>query len=123
MEVQTFELASGRQRVRAGEFAAAFTLCCAPALRDEVEFFGSTIGYDRPRFIALLEEVRMTFDPDEIDRIQAALVPMFQEDLPITMLYPQFWSTVADLRVRGLSTPYRASPVRHVEDWWLEDEH
>jgi len=124
MEVQTFDVASGRQRVSAGEFEAAFTLCCAPAspaYLDEVEFFGSAIGYDRPRFIALLEELRTTFDPKEIDRIHAALVPMFQEDLPITMLYPQFWSTVADVRVRGLSTPHRASPVRYVEDWWLED--
>ena len=86
-------------------------------------YFGSesVLGYRNSTVVRLLDETTATLDPDEIDRLYRELMPIFQEDLPITSLYPNVWTTVAHRRVRGLSTPYRAEPVWHVDDMWLED--
>ena len=82
---------------------------------------GSPIGYLNPKVTALLKQLRVTFNPNEEDRIYRALWPIFQADLPITFLYPLVEPTVAHRRVRGLSSPWRADPVWHMEDLWLED--
>ncbi len=87
-------------------------------------YFGSesVLGYRNSTVVRLLGEAAATLNPDEIDRIYRQLIPVFQEDIPITSLYPDVRTTVAHRRVRGLSTPYRAEPVWHVDDMWLLDE-
>ena len=49
------------------------------------------------------------------------LWPIFQADLPMTLLYPFASITVVNRRARGLSSPYWADPVSHMEELWLED--
>ncbi len=61
-------------------------------------------------------------NPDEIDRIYRELWPIFQADLPITGIYPLIHTTVAHRRIRGLSTPYRASLFQAIDEVWLENE-
>ncbi len=45
-----------------------------------------------------------------------------QEDLPITFLYRRMGAWVAHRRLRGLSSPWRATPYRYMDQLWLEDE-
>ena len=87
-------------------------------------YFGSesVLGYRNSTVVRLLGEAAATLNPDEVDQIYRQLMPVFQEDIPITSLYPDVRTTVARRRVRGLSTPYRAEPVWHVDDMWLLDE-
>ena len=60
-------------------------------------------------------------DPEEDDRIHRELMAIFQEDVPVTFLFPGVGSVVAHRRVRGLSSPYRADPVECMDELWLED--
>lgn len=83
---------------------------------------GSPIGYTNPKVTALLKELRVTFNPNEEDRIYREHWPIFQADLPATFLYPEVDTTVALRRVRGLSSPYRTEAFRHMDDLWLQDE-
>lgn len=59
-------------------------------------------------------------DPDEIDRTYRELAPIFQAELPVTFLAPSVVTTIAHRRLRGLSGPFRASPVLHMDELWLE---
>ncbi len=43
------------------------------------------------------------------------------DDLPVTFLYPQVWTTVAHRRVKGLSEPYRTDPLWHLDEVWIEE--
>ncbi len=134
MDVTVLEWEAMYGRVRAGEFEAAMPVMPLESIRlffgeaeigDVGKFYGvpqrSPIGYANPRVTALLKELRVTFNPDEEDRIYHALWAIFQADLPVTFLNPEVNTTVLHRRVRGLSSPWRADPVWHMEDVWLED--
>lgn len=82
----------------------------------------SPFGYTNPTLIDLLKKAQATINPHELDRIYREFWPIFQAELPITGLYPLFYTTVAHRRVRGLSTSYRAQPLRYMQDLRLEDE-
>ena len=42
-------------------------------------------------------------------------------DTPLTVLYPAVWLTVSHERVRGLSSPWRADPIWHAGELWIEE--
>ncbi len=126
VEIQTMGWSVVHDRLTTSEFEAA--LFYANASLDSpmgiLPYFGeeSFIGYANPDVIAPLNELLSTIDPDEIDRIYRQLAPNFEADLPITILYPGVQSSVAARRVRGLSTPFRASPLRYIDELWIEGE-
>jgi ABC-type transport system substrate-binding protein len=112
--------------VTTSEFEAALTTQNA-SLDSPVgilPFFGeaSFIGYTNRDVFALLNELQSTINPDEIDRIHRQLAPIFEADLPVTFLYPGVETSVATLRVRGLSSPYRTDAFRYMDELWLEEE-
>ena len=123
MDISTMDEQAQRQRVRAGDFDAAIVIMPGDGPFGPLAFFGekSLIGYTNPNVIALLNRAQATVSSDEIDRIHRELAPIFQADLPATFLYPAVYATVAHRRVRGLSSPHRASPVGDMEHLWLED--
>ncbi len=134
MDVTLLEAEAVKRRTYAGEFEAAtldkplvvIGLFLGGAENHDVgEYYadvqGSPIGYGNPEVTTLIKELRVTFNPDEEDRIYRALWPILQADLPVTFLYPEVNTTVVHRRVRGLSSPWRADPVRYMEDLWLED--
>jgi len=92
VEIQTMEFGPVRERVEASEFEAA--LFAQTASLDSgigiLSFFGeeSFIGYTNPDVVALLNELPITIDPDEIDRIYRQMAPFLEADLPLTYLYP-----------------------------------
>ncbi len=125
MDVQMLDLAAGRQRVKAGAFEAAIVGVhdiATPGWFDHLAFFRSPLGSGSPELVKLVEAVQATMNPAEVDRLYRELAPIFRAELPMTFLYPQVAGMVAHRRVRGLSSPHRASPVRYIEDLWLEDE-
>jgi peptide/nickel transport system substrate-binding protein len=127
MEISTRESFSLVAReLRAGDFEAAISrLFMVPGTaRGPFAFFGegSIIGYRNARVVELLEATEETQDPEKLDALYRELWSFFQADLPVTFLYPMTWTYVVHRRVRGLSTPWRADPVWHMEHLWLEDE-
>ncbi len=88
-----------------------------------LRYFGekSPMGYSNPKVIALLKKAAATMNPDEYDGIYRELWPIFQADMPATFLFHVSLATVADRRIRGLSTPWRADPVQYMDDLWLDD--
>ena len=71
----------------------------------------SRIGYHNARVAELLESAARVFDPAEADSLYRELMPIFQEDLPVTFLYPLVRTTVAHRRLLGLGSPYRDDPL------------
>ncbi|MGH9367245.1 MAG: ABC transporter substrate-binding protein [Thermoanaerobaculia bacterium] len=124
MDISTMDEQAQRQRVGAGDFDAAIFIMPDDGPFGPRAVFGdhSLVGYKNPTVIALLDKAQATANPEEIDRIHRKLAPIFQADLPATFLYPAVYATVAHRRVRGLSSPYRASPVGDMEHLWLENE-
>jgi peptide/nickel transport system substrate-binding protein len=123
VDVQTLQLDALVGKVKAGEFDAVLvTMPIDGRLWSWGAFFGpsSPSGYNNPRVVALLERARAAMDPDEVDRAYRELAPIFQAELPVTFLAPAVRTTVANRRLRGLSSPYRASPVWHMDELWLE---
>ena len=61
-------------------------------------------------------------DPEDLDRIYYQLAEILRVDQPITFLMPRALTFIAHRRLRGLSTPFRALPARHMESLWIEEE-
>ncbi len=123
MDILIMNESAARARFEEGEFEAALWTN-ELSMRGQFDLYGegSPFGYTNPRVIDLIKKAEATMNPDEHDRIYRALWPIFQEELPVTFLYPLVYTTVAHRRVRGLSTPYRAQPFHFMEHLWLEDE-
>jgi len=112
------------ERLRAGEFDAAFRLVqSAPPWYQR--FFGedSPLGYNNPQVIKLIGQAIATADPNESDRIYRELMGIFRLEQPLTYLHPWTTTFVVHRRIQGLNTPFRADPLRFMEDLWLEDEN
>jgi ABC-type transport system substrate-binding protein len=123
MDILILDRSVASARFRAGDFEAAIWTNTGAGEGYPVVFGeGSPIGYANPTVIDLLKAIQATMNPDEHDRIYRKLWPIFQADLPITVIYPYVLSNVAHRRVRGLSTPYRPSPFHGIDDLWLEDD-
>ena len=73
--------------------------------------------------VRLTGQATATADPDELDRIYRALTEILRADLPMTRLVIRTVPAFAHRRVRGLTTPFHASPDTYIEDLWLENEH
>jgi peptide/nickel transport system substrate-binding protein len=123
MGIRVLENTIVNERVRDGEFEVAF----AP-FRHEPRWlnnrFGkdSPIGYTNAEVAALIGRAMVTTEPDEMDRIYRELMEIFRRDVPVTFLHPVIRTFIAHRRLRGLSTPFRADPLRFMEHLWLEEE-
>jgi ABC-type transport system substrate-binding protein len=89
-----------------------------------LKYFGTDLplGYNNPVAVKLIEDAMATADTNEKDRIYSALSRIFQEEQPITYLLPTTRTFFVHIRVQGLSTPFRADPLKIMENVWLEKE-
>lgn len=121
MEIRTLE--SGLvQRVRAGEFEAAFGIVDRTSralLREWGE--DSPSGYHDPELYRLAAALDSTFDPATRDSLYRETWPIFRRDLPALLLGPSFQTFAAHRRVRGLESPFRAHPYVAAEHLWIEE--
>jgi peptide/nickel transport system substrate-binding protein len=125
MELETVEAAAIRERLRAGRFQAVLERFFVPWVADESRrerWWGADgpTGWYHPRAEALFDSLAALADPGEIDAVYRALVPIFQEELPILLLFPRVQNVVAHRRVGGLQGPFRADPVLVAEELRLD---
>ena len=123
MELQPLDPSVVRKRKLAGDFDAVIgEVGTAP--RALQRYFGleSILGYRNPRVVELIDAADQTVNPDETDAIYAELMGILRADLPMTALFPDYEMHLVHRRIRGLSTPFRAVPLRHMEELWIEDE-
>lgn len=121
MEIRGLE--SGlNDRIRAGEFDAAFHRLGRGALRSGNYFAeDSPLGYARPELHRIYSSLDSVIDPARRDSLYRETWPILRRDLPFTFLGPQVQTFVAHRRVRGLESPFQAHPYAAMEHLWLEE--
>jgi peptide/nickel transport system substrate-binding protein len=129
-EIQTVDRSLGFERIRSGDYDAAITTAMTGQAwifshlgllgEKSIQGHASPLGYANPQAIELVNRLWATVSPEEIDRLHRELAAITQRDLPVLILYPVATHAVADRRLRGLSSPWRADPARYMEDLWLE---
>ncbi len=121
MDIQPMDFGAVRGRIAAGEFEAAMTSFTLPSGWHHLGE-GPPLGYENAEVVNLKDQAELTVDPDAKDRVYQELMEIFRADMPVTVLFPRMRTTVAHRRIQGLSSPWRADPVRYMDDLWLEDE-
>ena len=81
----------------------------------------SPLGNRNTQVIRLLERLPLAIDPAENDDIHRQLTAIFRVDIPATFLFPRVATVFASPRVRGLSSPWRADPIRFIDELSLDD--
>jgi peptide/nickel transport system substrate-binding protein len=125
MEIQSLEYYLSIARRRRGDFEAAFHYIRRYSVARGFIGEDSPMGYNNQRIVELLDATGNTFSPDEWDRIYREIWPLFQKDLPVTFLYPNYQEChVVHRKIRGLTSGYmfRANPVLNMENLWIEEE-
>jgi peptide/nickel transport system substrate-binding protein len=106
------------ERYKNGDFEAAiFQVWLQERFLQE----DTPLAYHNPRLAELVDIVRFTADPVQVDRAYREVTRIFRTDVPISLLFPIVHTTVSHRRVRGLSSPWRSEPVWHMEDLWLQE--
>ena len=123
MEVQPLERAVLRRRVMAREFEA---VVCRDGIVGgyTLGFLGvqpSPIGYQNQELAKLLDRFRTTADPEAEDRAYRDVSDLLRRDQPFAFLHRMVSPHIVHRRVKGLSAPWRADPLRFSEDLWLEN--
>lgn len=122
MDIKILDHAVLWERLGTGEFDAAFMIVQgAPHWYQKYFSADSPLGYNNPKVIKLIDQAIATADPNEQDRIYLELRRIFRVEQPITYL-PLYWTYFVHRRIQGLITPFRADPLKIMEDLWLEDE-
>ncbi|MFQ5739638.1 MAG: peptide ABC transporter substrate-binding protein [Acidobacteriota bacterium] len=123
MNIQMMPNLNVLAKVKAGQFEAALTAFVLGWLHRF--HFGESfpLGYKNAELVKLADQVEVTVDPDAKDRVYQQLREIFRTDMPVTFLFPRMGTTFAHRRLHGLSSPWRADPVRFMEYLWLEDEN
>ena len=126
MEVQTLEQNLVRERLGNNNYDAAFsTFLNWDGIGGLIKWFrqDSWISYGNPQVAQLLNAANETGNPDESDRIYVKLMPLIQEDMPITFLFPSVYTIVANRRVRGLNNDLQSDLILNMENLWIEEEN
>ena len=124
MEIETIESNIIRQKLNKNEFEAI--LQRFPNTENSISrirhFFDdkSIIGYKNYKLDSILNLIENTGDIKEIDRLYYQLRPIFQNELPMTLLVPQVQTHVVRSNIKGLSNLYKADPVWFLEYLWIE---
>jgi peptide/nickel transport system substrate-binding protein len=122
MDIQMLDFPDVQDRLRTGEFEAAFTLFGTDTWRLQHLFGeGSPVGYRNADVIQLVDQLAAAADPDLQDELYGELMDIFRADMPVTVLLPFFETFFVHHRIRGLSIPFRADPVRYMDELWLEE--
>jgi peptide/nickel transport system substrate-binding protein len=126
MEIQALERNLLVKRIRNSDFQALFFLIDGSLHQPnfgDARLFGkkSPLGYNNPEMIRLLEAALLEIDPDKLDKIYEMIMPIFMEDMPMTLLLPWTYSSVAHKRIKGLSD-IRVDPIWNMEYLWIEEE-
>lgn len=121
MTIQLADPGVLREHAEAGSFDAILgEVLTAPSPLARQFGAGSYLGYHNDRVSELIDRARVSLDPEVTDGIYTELAAILREDLPMTALFPDYEMHVARSRVQGLYSPWRAVPLRNMEEVWLE---
>ena len=116
MQLVPLEPSVLRERVSSGDFDAILgEVLTAPTRLARMFAADSILGYSNPTASELIRQASLSLDPDRTDQIYAELGSILSAELPMTALFPDYEMHVAHRRVRGLRSPFRAVPLRHME--------
>lgn len=121
MEIQPVDSSVISKRMETGNFEAAFKGLNFSLFLRRI-FTRWQLGYQNAEVVALIDQLMVTADPHVADNIYRRLSEIFRTDMPVTFLLPSVGIHFAHRRIQGLSSPWRADPVRHMEDLWLEED-
>lgn len=119
MDIRLFDESVMWDKLRGGDFEAWMFVHQSGALRRDFGR-GNPLGYANVQAFELIERLEQTADPDEEDRIHRKISEIFQTDPPMVRLIPASHVWFVHRRIRGLSTPFHASPDTYMEDLWVE---
>ena len=127
MEIQALEAVLLKQHIKTSDFEALFFLIHGSLNQPnfgDARLFGKTspLNYNNPEVIRLLDMARLVMDPDKLDGIYTEIMPIFTDDMPMTLLLPHIYTTVVHKRIKGLQNQIRIDPVWNMEYLWIEDE-
>jgi peptide/nickel transport system substrate-binding protein len=127
MEIQTLNLDSAVQYLQSGDFdAMIFNIVnlTNQSILGHVRMCGedSPFGYVNSEMIRLLNIAKDTIDLDKLDSIYQEIMPIFAEDMPMTLLLPMVQTSVVHRRIKGLSSPFRTRPSVYMEHLWIEED-
>lgn len=122
MDIRAMDQSLVRRALAAGKFDAVLnnTPWSAGGLQ---RLFGenSFIGYHNSAMATRLRRLTLVSDPDEQDRLRSELAQIFRAEVPATFLFPAVEIIFAHRRIRGLSTPWRADPIRLMGELWIDN--
>ena len=126
VELTTLDYSLLRERTWAGDFEVALNyMWASPDDPDSglVVALGedSFMGYRNPQVVELVDAAFYEMNPDSLDAIYRELAPIIQKDQPFTVLTFGTEAYVTNRRVKGLSSPFRANPIRDAGHLWLEN--
>ena len=83
---------------------------------------GNASGYDNREAFQVIDQLAATADPEEVDALYRRLTEIYRIDPPFTRLFPSTRDWFVHRRIRGLSTPFRATPPdKFMETLWVEE--
>jgi len=123
MEILAMEPAAARARWARGDIGARlWQQTLSPGALRNLLGSNSNIGYQNLRIPALIDSLETQIEPDEQARLHRAITEILREDVPVTFLMPRVVTVAAHRRVRGLESPFKVFPSRHMEELWMEWE-
>jgi peptide/nickel transport system substrate-binding protein len=127
MEIQPLDFTLLSRHIRTGDFEALFFLVHGSLTQPnfgDARLFGkeSPLNYKNPEMIRLLDMALLEMDPDKLDSIYKKIMPIFIEDMPMTLLLPQVYTSIVHKRIKGLSNQNRVDPIWSMEHLWIEEE-
>lgn len=82
----------------------------------------SLIGYSNPELLCIFEEAENDWKPGWKERLYLKIYKLFQADVPVTVLQPFLWTTIAHRRIKGFRSPMRIYPGLFMDLLWIEEE-
>jgi peptide/nickel transport system substrate-binding protein len=126
MEISTMDYSVLQARLRAENFDAILARLWnrSEGNWSYKQLFGKNglSGYQNPEVIRLLEQIDEQTRRDDRGSIFTRLNEIFQEDIPLLMLYSSVKSFISNTRVQGIESVLRLDPLGQIPKLWIADD-
>jgi peptide/nickel transport system substrate-binding protein len=123
MEIQELQ-GTLRSRFQSGDFEAVFGKFqnSPSSYGGHLSILGenSPIGYENPEMIRLLKQAKNEPDREKRIEIFKEIMPIYDADIPMTILFPETTALIAHKKVKGLED--HSDPTWFMEYLWIEED-